>query len=347
MSLLPVRSSVDDDSDDPRSDGGHGTRTDSGARRAASSSSGDGEAPTDDEPRTAVDGGNSARATDDGPMATVREEVDPVVNVARRVVERGRDEQVGFLAAAIAHYAFVSLVPLLLVVLAVGTWAGGEELARALVERVGTFLSPSGQDLFRSALTSPSGRGPAGVVGLVGLLWATLKVFRGLDIAFSRLYGTAGEKGLPGQLWNGLIVLVSVGFGVVAVSVASATVALVGTGLLQALPPLTLAATLVVVLFPLYYVFPDTSMSARDALPGAVLAAGGWTVLATAFGVYTSVAGSFALYGVLGAVLLLVTWLYLGALVVLLGALLNIALDETAPVRTGSYKSQGADGSSE
>jgi len=340
-----------DDRDDTRSDGGHGTGADGGDGGVASPPADD-ETPVDDETpaedgsRTAADGGDGLRESG-GPVATVRAEVGSVVDVVRGVVERGQDEQVGFLAAAVAHYAFISLIPLLLVALAVGTWVGGEELARDVVERVGGFLSPSGQDLFETALTDSDGRGTAGVVGLLGLLWATLKVFRGLDVAFSQLYGTAEEKGLVSQLKNGLIVLASVGLGVAAVSVASATVALAGTGLLQAIPPLTLAATLTVVLFPLYYVFPDTSLSARDALPGAVLAAGGWTVLATAFGVYTSVAGSFALYGVLGAVLLLVTWLYLGALVILFGALLNVALDETAPVGTGSYKSQGADGPSE
>lgn len=341
---------MSDDGEDPPSDGDADESderpADAGTGSDPAASGSDPSAPSGDS-ETVADGGDGAAASADGPVAAVRRRVDPTVGVLRSVIDRAKAEQVGFLAAAIAHYAFVSLVPLLLVALAVGTWIGGESLATAVVERVGSFLSPSGQDLFATALTSSDGRGTAGVVGLLGLLWATLKVFRGLDIAFSRLYGTAGEKGLIGQLKNGLTVLVSVGFGVAAVSVASATVALVGTGLLQAVPPLTLTATLVVVFLPLYYVFPDTSMSARDALPGAVVAAGGWTVLATAFGVYTSVAGSFALYGVLGAVLLLVTWLYLGALVILVGALLNVALDEAAPVGTGSYKSQGADGPSE
>lgn len=283
----------------------------------------------------------------ESPLADLRRRLDPVTSVVRDAAARGAEAQVGFLAAAIAHYAFVSLIPLLLVVLAVGTALGGEALARAVVERVGDLLAPSGQELFTEALTSPVGRGPAGVVGFLGLLWGTLKVFRGLDLAFSRLYGTAGEKSFLGGLRNAAVVLGSVGLGVAGVVGVVAAVALVDGALVGTLAPLTLFATLLVVFFPLYYVFPDVPVTTRRALPGTVLAAVGWTLLAAAFGFYTSVAGSFALYGVLGAVLLLVTWLYLGALVVLAGALLNVALDDDAPTGTGSYKSHASDGPSE
>lgn len=308
---------------------------------------------SDSKREEASDAGERARADAEGSpagesaLADVRRRLGPVASVVRNAAARGSDAQVGFLAAAIAHYAFVSLIPLLLVVLAVGTYVGGEALARRIVERVGDLLAPSGQELFTEALTSPVGRGPAGVVGFLGLLWGTLKVFRGLDLAFSRLYGTASEKSFLGGLRNAGVALASVGLGVAGVVGVVAAVALVDGALVAALAPLTLFATLLVVFFPLYYVFPDVPVSARRALPGTVLAAVGWTLLAAAFGFYTSVAGSFALYGVLGAVLLLVTWLYLGALVVLAGGLLNVALDARAPVGTGSYKSHASDGPSE
>jgi hypothetical protein len=65
-----------------------------------------------------------------------------------------------------------------------------------------------------------------------------------------------------------------------------------------------------VVLFPLYYIFPSQHVTLTGAIPGAVFAGSGWTLLGTAFGVYTTHAGSFQLYGVLGGVLLLLVWFY-------------------------------------
>ncbi|MFQ3293598.1 MAG: membrane protein [Halobacteriales archaeon] len=65
---------------------------------------------------------------------------------------------------------------------------------------------------------------------------------------------------------------------------------------------------------------------AREALPGTVTVAIGWTLLGGAFSWYATTAGNFALYGVLGGVLLLLTWLYFGAMLVILGAVLNAVI---------------------
>jgi hypothetical protein len=84
-----------------------------------------------------------------------------------------------------------------------------------------------------------------------------------------------------------------------------------------------LVPTLVVVFLPLYYLFPDVPVSVRAVLPGAVFAAVGWAALAAVFGVYTSTIANTSIYGFLGAVLLVLTWFYVGALLLLVGAALN------------------------
>jgi hypothetical protein len=76
----------------------------------------------------------------------------------------------------------------------------------------------------------------------------------------------------------------------------------------------------------LYYVFPDSEVTVREAVPGTLVAAAGWTVLALLFGVYTTYAGGFQLYGVLGGMLLLLLWFYFGAAVLLVGVAVNVVL---------------------
>lgn len=63
--------------------------------------------------------------------------------------------------------------------------------------------------------------------------------------------------------------------------------------------------------------------TAREALPGAVLAAVGWVVLQIGFRIYTRYAGRYAAYGLIGSALLFVTWFYFASIVVLLGAAVN------------------------
>ena len=249
-----------------------------------------------------------------------------VVDVLRALVTAAQSEQITFLAASLAYYAFVSLIPLLLLVLSVASVVGGDQLAGDVVVALGPVLSPAGQDLIRAALTGAAGRGGATVIGLLVLVWSGLKVFRGLDIAFSTLYGTEGEMSFLGQVKDALVVLVAVGAGIAVTIGGGAVISLSGVELAGPLGTLALVAALAVVFLPLYVVFPGQPVTVREALPGAVLSAAGWAALMTGFRIYAANAASFQLYGVIGGVLLLVTWFYFGGVVLLLGGVLNAVL---------------------
>ena len=70
----------------------------------------------------------------------------------------------------------------------------------------------------------------------------------------------------------------------------------------------------------------------RMVLPGAVFTAVGWLVLTLGFGIYVSQFGNYnATYGSLSAVVVLLTWLYLSAFVLLFGAELNAAWGDRRP----------------
>jgi YihY family inner membrane protein len=249
-----------------------------------------------------------------------------VFSVPRRLAREARDAQVTFLAAAIAYYAFVSLVPLLLVALAVGTALGGERVADAVVAAVGDVLTPGGRELLTEALLGATGRGPATAAGLVVLLWSGLRVFRGLDIAVSRVYGVEAHDSVPEQLLDAVVVLGAIAAAVAASAVLLGAVPALGLSPPGALATLALPVVLAAAFLPVYYVFPDVEVGLRAVLPGTVFAAVGWTVLARTFQLYVGAAGQFELYGLLGAVLLLLTWFYLAGIIIIVGAVLNAVL---------------------
>ncbi|MFB6139373.1 MAG: YihY/virulence factor BrkB family protein [Halosimplex sp.] len=248
------------------------------------------------------------------------------VAVAKDVTALVRDREVTFLAAGIAYYAFVSLLPALMLLLVVASAVGGEALANEVVAATGDALSPVGQELIRSTLLDASGRAPATFLSVALLAWSALKVFRGLDVAFSRIYGTEVADSLVGRVWDAVVALGAVGVALAALVAVSALVGYSGVALVGLLGTVALVVVLTVVFYPLFYVFPDAEGSPGDALPGTLFAAVGWTLLGTGFRVYAGSAGQFELYGVLGVVLLLVTWYYVGSIVILLGAALNAVL---------------------
>ncbi|MFB6080943.1 MAG: YihY/virulence factor BrkB family protein, partial [Haloferacaceae archaeon] len=251
------------------------------------------------------------------------------LGVARRIVRESQARDVPTFAAAVAYYAFVSLVPLLALALIVAAATGGQALEAAVTDLAGRYLLPTGRDAVAEALRGTRGRGSATVLGIAALAWSSLRLFRGVDLAFARIYGT-DVGGLLAQVREGAVALVSVGVGTLSVTVLSGALgALAGRSALAGLVPFLSLAVLAGAFFPLYYVLPDAAIHPREALPGTAVAAVGWTLLGTAFGVYAAYAGSqgrVAVYGVLGGLVLLVSWFYLAGLVVLVGAVTNAVL---------------------
>jgi len=246
--------------------------------------------------------------------------------VARQTLAAARDEQVTFLAAAVAYYAFVSIIPLLLLGIAVGSALGGEQLVGFVLDGLDQFLSETGQSAVRDALTNARGRTGATVVSVLLLTWSGLKLFRGLDVAFSQIYGVEFVEPLPKQLFDALVVLLTIPLAVaasVAIGVLAPSLGMVPY--VNVTASVTLFLSLTLLFLPAYYVFPDVPMTAGDALPGAAFSAFGWTVLAEAFRAYATVV-SLEVYGLLGAALLFVTLLYFGGIVITVGAVLNAVL---------------------
>ncbi|MFB6102763.1 MAG: YihY/virulence factor BrkB family protein [Haloplanus sp.] len=245
--------------------------------------------------------------------------------LARVVAREVRARDVTLLAASIAYYAFVSLLPLLVLAAVVATALGGPGLRTAILDLAGRYLLPVGRELVAEALANTTGRGGVTVIGLALLLWSSTKLFRGIDTAFARIYDTE-PRGFLGGIRTAVTVLIAVGAGGFGGILLVGALALLRTPLLTVLAPVLFGGVLVAALFPVYYVTPALDRSPREALPGTLVGAAGWTLLGVAFAAYAAAAttsGRFALYGALGGILLLVTWFYLAGLVLLVGATLN------------------------
>ena len=246
------------------------------------------------------------------------------------VVALAMDRDLTNLAAGLAFYAFVSLIPLILLAVAVASFVGGEALAGRVTGLIGQQLSAAGQDGVTQALTKTTGRGAASVVGFLGLAWSGLKLFRGLDRAFDELYPGDVESSLLEQLRNGSVVVAGMALAVGLIVAVGAALSLLSLEVpfIDVFSLLLLIAVLVLAFLPIYYVLPPIDVSVRTVLPGAAVAASGWVLLQTGFRIYAANASRFGAYGMIGAVLLFVTWLYFASIVVLLGGAVNAVLHE-------------------
>jgi membrane protein len=79
----------------------------------------------------------------------------------------------------------------------------------------------------------------------------------------------------------------------------------------------------------LYFLGPAARLRWRWITPGAVVAVLGWVAASLGFSAYVRHFGSYnAMYGSIGAVIILLTWMYLTSFFILLGAEINVAADQ-------------------
>lgn len=266
------------------------------------------------------------------------------VTVVRLLISEIEEKRVTFIAASLAYYAFISLFPLLLFLLAVASLIRGDAVTSIVITFAEGVLTPAGQQEAVETLTDRSNATGIISIGVIFLGWSALKIFRGIDIAFSDVYGTAGPESIIDQVRDAVITLGAIALAIIVTIVVGAVLsffhfrALLGVvapewvvGLVGSVLSL---ASLTLALYPLYYFLPSEDVGFREALPGTLFAAIGWTLFQTLFRFYAANAGNPA-YGIIGGALLLATLLYFGSLILLLGVALNAILagriDQQAP----------------
>ncbi len=247
--------------------------------------------------------------------------------MARAVVLEMRREDVAFMAASIAYHALVSMLPILFLLVLVVSTFGSAELVDTALGLTRSFLPATGRRIVLDALRNATGDAGLSVVGVAVLLWGTSRIFRAMDAAFAEIYDTARDNSLPAQLRDAVVVLGTLAAIAVGAVLFGTVVRIPPTvPFAESLADLVAILGLAVAFVPIFTVFPDTGVSVREAAPGVVVAALGWAALERLFHLYVAFTNKPDVYGLVGTLLLLVTWLYVGSLVLLAGASVNATL---------------------
>lgn len=244
------------------------------------------------------------------------------------VQERYSDLNGNNMAAAVTFQAFVSLLPLLLVAVAVvGIVAGeGVDVAGRVISELG--LTGDAASAVTDAVDAAKGSEKvAGPIGIISLLWSGLGLVNALQYAYNQVWQVEA-RGLKdkavGLLWLG---------GAVVLFVGAAAI----TTALQWLPGFLRPLGVVVALavnFGLWVwtakILPNTHLPWKAVLPGSIMATIGFEVLKLVGGIYVprAVASSSQLYGALGIVVAILAWLFFFGRLIVYSAVVNVVLWE-------------------
>ena len=262
----------------------------------------------------------------------------PVTTFGWRVIKEMGDDDATHLAAGVAYYAIFSLFPLLLGMLAIsGLLATSESVGPSFISYVTDNLPGSEELVSQNVDQVVQYRGVLGVGAIIGLLWSASAVFGAINRSVNRAWDVHQNRPfyIAKPIQIGMALLVGVIF-LVSTSATSIIEVLPNTDEDLGLPgqsvflSLGLASVAVravplalnLLLFLLIYRFvPNCKTYWRYIWPGALVAAVLFELAKGLFIWYLDNMASFQqVYGSLTSVMVLMFWIYISALILILGA---------------------------
>ncbi|MDQ4107532.1 MAG: YihY/virulence factor BrkB family protein [Actinomycetota bacterium] len=251
------------------------------------------------------------------------------------VLKKFGDDRASQLAALIAYYGFFSLFPLLLVFATVAAFVlrGDPELQQRLIDNVLEQFPVVGAEIGETiddSVNQLAGSPVALTVGIVGALWTGTAVVAAAQQAMDDIWDVprVDRPGLLGRMIRAFLLLF-----VFAASLVLSTF-LAGTGtetgwavmLLRVISIVGLVLVSVGVFAFAFRVLTAATITWRQVLPGAIVAAIGWTVLLMVgrWVVDRQIGQASAIYGFFATVIGLLAWIYLVAQLFLLAGEVNV-----------------------
>ena len=241
-------------------------------------------------------------------------------------------------AIQIAWQAMFSSFPLILGLLGIfGLVLGDRGERLRLAEAMASVFPSQVGDLLGFIEETRELSGLLGVASVIGLVWSGYWLFQTMELVFNHFY-VAPDRGFRQQVEMALAMIglyaalftLSILASVAAnflVAVSDRAVPFDLTGIDPAVGLVLALGSAVGMFVALYRVIPNTRLTLADVWPGALLAGVLFVLLSQAFPLYFRIlGGTYAAYKTLGLFLMLMTWFYCLAIILVLGAELNAFL---------------------
>lgn len=262
-------------------------------------------------------------------------------------------ERIHVTAGYLSYVTLMSLVPLMVVMLSVMTAFPIFSEIRELIENfIYQNFVPASGDVVQEHITGfVSNATKMSAIAITALFILAMLLISAIDQCLNKLWRVNEKRRIITSFSMYWMVLslgpVLVGSSLVMTSYILSLVSIGDYDLLglsniavQALPLVASIAAF----FILYMVVPNKVVPAKFALAGATLAAILFEIAKKAFAIYVTQLPSYeAIYGALSSIPILFLWVYLSWLVVLVGALFTVSLEDYDSEKKARSSQQDAD----
>jgi membrane protein len=242
------------------------------------------------------------------------------------------------LAAAISYYALFSLFPLTLAIIFGLSFFLGPDSIEDLAQRAAE-QAPVSKKTVSDVLTGTlKNRSLAGFAGIIGLLWAGTAVFGAIRKGVNATWGITRPRpflqerviDISLMLGAAILMLVSI-FSTAALAYVREILEFItrethvnGDFLWDKVASLIPAALSFLVFVGIYWFLPNARVKLIEAWPGAIAATVAFEVVKNAFVWYVGNYSAYTtVYGSVGSIMALLTWVYVSAVILLFGSLIT------------------------
>ena len=258
-------------------------------------------------------------------------------------VERFKQIDILTQAASLSFYALLSLAPLLILSLWLMTWinpAAENPLVSQVDQYVGDAAASVASTVIHNASQQPS-------FGTIAGMWSTLLLFIGATAVFAQLqtvfnlifhnptqHATGVLSVLKKRIFS-LGMLITVGVLLLVSMVAMTALQFAFADVPSLLPMagyLTSFAVYTLTFTLLFRYLPDRLVSWRHAVWGAIITAVLFAIGRYGIGIYIVKATPGSAYGSMGALVILLIWMYYASIILFIGAIITALIAERTPL---------------
>jgi membrane protein len=267
------------------------------------------------------------------------------IALTQRAIKKLGDDELSTRSAALSYYFILALFPMFLFLISlIGLFAGPGSELRETILSLGRMVPGAASGLVHGIVseTSRSASDIKATAGILGALWAASAGMTAVVESRNVVYELRETR----PWWKQKLTVVGLTVALAALIISALVLVLYGGKIGQTLAtyvgqgdvfkvaweilhwPVTFGA-MFMSFSVIYYFGPNARGKWHWVTPGAALGVALWLVASLGFRMYLKFFNSYAAtYGSLGAVIILLLWLYITGAAVLLGAELNSIIEE-------------------
>ncbi|WP_330949513.1 YihY/virulence factor BrkB family protein [Virgibacillus sp. MG-45] len=265
-----------------------------------------------------------------------------IIHFTSAFLSRWKQHNIPLLAAAQAYHYLLSIIPLLIVCFTIIPYfqIQPEDAIAFVQQHVPDGIATIFQDNIVHIVQTP--KGGLLTIGIIGALWTASNGVRSFMQSINEAYDIEETRSFLAVRLRALGLTIGVILAFLIAFIIPVLGNLIWSLLKTSLPIFTefdvlfqvlrwFVSFLVLALFimGLYRFAPNKKLSFQHIFPGACIASLLWQIISFGFSFYVSNFGNYSVtYGSLGGIIILMIWFYLTAMLLLIGALINVLLHD-------------------